>query len=149
MSDFQKLGIRRHSKWWQSSPCHLWPWYNIIYAHLFVSFNNTVITQIEIHLSHQLKLISAMKTEISYGSEVQDSHFNRSAVPDQGWLLHSMNEDEQLIKSTWHYFGSDASKSNWSYTLCCLNQFLSDLPEASIINVNELQKLVFIRYYSF
>ena len=86
-----------------------------------------------------------MKTEISYGSEVQDSHFNRSAVPDQGWLLHSMNEDEQLIKSTWHYFGSDASKSNWSYTLCCLNQFLSDLPEASIMNVNELQKLVFIR----
>lgn len=87
----------------------------------------------------------AMKTEIAFGSEVQDSHFNRSSVPDQGWLLHSMDPQEQLIKSCWHYFGSDSSKSNWSYTLNCLHQFLADLPAAGIMDVNDLQKLVFIR----
>lgn len=86
-----------------------------------------------------------MRSEISFGSEVQDSHFNRSSIPDQGWLLHSMNQDEQLIKSVWHYFGSDASKTNWSYTLSCLHQFLNDLPAAGIMDVDELQKLVFIR----
>ena len=88
-----------------------------------------------------------MKTEISFGSEVQDSHYNRSAVPDQGWLLHSMNQEEQLIKSAWHYFGSDSAKNNWSYTLNCLNQFLTDLPAAQLIDVNDIQKLVFMRYY--
>ena len=89
-----------------------------------------------------------MKLEISYGHEIQDSHFNRCSVPDQGWMLHTMDQQENLIKGVWHYFGSDAAKSNWTYTLSCLNQFLSDFPASNLTDTNQLTKLVFIRLLS-
>ena len=86
-----------------------------------------------------------MKCEISFGHEIQDSHFNRCSVPDQGWLLHTMDHQESLIKAAWHYFGSDAAKSVWSYTLSCLRQWLSDFPASNLTDTDQLERLVFMR----
>ena len=86
-----------------------------------------------------------MKMSIAFGHEVQDSHFNRCSLPDQGWLLHTLDNEDNLIKAAWHYFGSDAARSVWSYTLSCLRQWLSDFPDSNVTNTNQMDKLVFIR----
>ena len=86
-----------------------------------------------------------MKTEIRFGMETMDSHFNRCSVPNQGWLVQGSNRNEQLIKAVYHFFGSDAAKSNWSYTLSCLDQLLEELAVANFIDSNDATKLVFMR----
>ena len=88
---------------------------------------------------------SAMKTEIRFGMETMDSHFNRCSVPNQGWLVQGINPNEQPIKAVYHFFGSDAAKSNRSYTLSCLDQLLQELAVANFIDCDDAKKLVFMR----
>ena len=86
-----------------------------------------------------------MKSEIRYGVETMDGHFNRSSIPDQGYLVHGMDSNDQLIKAAYHFFGSDAASANWSYTLSCMHQFLEELVTSSFLETNDAEKLVFMR----